>query len=81
MKVVVWHEMMGNMHCVYVACLQIVECRRVLKWTYAYGFYLPEIEHAKKQFFEYLQGICVLLKSLGIKYEEFFLFVVVFIQV
>ncbi|KAH6834379.1 IBR domain-containing protein [Perilla frutescens var. hirtella] len=35
---------------------QIVECRRVLKWTYAYGFYLNEHEHAKKQFFEYLQG-------------------------
>ncbi|CAL2228914.1 unnamed protein product [Prunus armeniaca] len=30
---------------------QIVECRRVLKWTYAYGYYLPEHEHAKKQFF------------------------------
>ncbi|XP_061367272.1 probable E3 ubiquitin-protein ligase ARI7 isoform X1 [Gastrolobium bilobum] len=38
------------------AWLQIVECRRVLKWTYAYGYYLPEHEHAKKQFFEYLQG-------------------------
>ncbi|XP_042007095.1 probable E3 ubiquitin-protein ligase ARI8 [Salvia splendens] len=35
---------------------QIVECRRVLKWTYAYGYYLPEVEHTKKQFFEYLQG-------------------------
>lgn len=38
-------------------CLQIVECRRVLKWTYSYGFYLPEHEHAKRQFFEYLQGM------------------------
>ncbi|KAM7278254.1 hypothetical protein ACFE04_005388 [Oxalis oulophora] len=38
------------------AWLQIVECRRVLKWTYAYGFYLPDHEHAKRQFFEYLQG-------------------------
>jgi len=38
------------------AWLQIVECRRVLKWTYAYGYYLPEAEHAKRQFFEYLQG-------------------------
>lgn len=37
--------------------LQIVECRRVLKWTYAYGYYLPENEHAKRQFFEYLQGV------------------------
>ncbi|THU58785.1 hypothetical protein C4D60_Mb03t18080 [Musa balbisiana] len=38
------------------AWLQIVECRRVLKWTYAYGYYLPEHEHAKRRFFEYLQG-------------------------
>ncbi|XVF65470.1 hypothetical protein PTKIN_Ptkin09bG0252100 [Pterospermum kingtungense] len=38
------------------AWLQIVECRRVLKWTYAYGYYLPEHELAKRQFFEYLQG-------------------------
>ncbi|PKA55932.1 putative E3 ubiquitin-protein ligase ARI7 [Apostasia shenzhenica] len=38
------------------AWMQIVECRRVLKWTYAYGYYLPEHEHAKRQFFEYLQG-------------------------
>lgn len=35
---------------------QIVECRRVLKWTYSYGYYLPEHEQTKKQFFEYLQG-------------------------
>ncbi|CAH8330975.1 unnamed protein product [Eruca vesicaria subsp. sativa] len=35
---------------------QIIECRRVLKWTYAYGYYLPEEERTKKQFFEYLQG-------------------------
>ncbi|KAL1535258.1 RBR-type E3 ubiquitin transferase [Salvia divinorum] len=30
--------------------------KRVLKWTYAYGYYLPEVEHTKKQFFEYLQA-------------------------
>ncbi|KAL5711400.1 RBR-type E3 ubiquitin transferase [Ranunculus cassubicifolius] len=35
---------------------QIVECRRVLMWTYAYGYYLPEKEKAKKKLFEYLQG-------------------------
>ncbi|WZY81638.1 probable E3 ubiquitin-protein ligase ARI11 [Brassica napus] len=35
---------------------QIIECRRVLKWTYAYGYYLPEEEQTKKEFFEYLQG-------------------------
>lgn len=38
------------------AWLQIVECRRVLKWTYAYGYYLPEEETKKKQLFEFLQG-------------------------
>uniref|UniRef100_A0A2P2NHI9 RBR-type E3 ubiquitin transferase n=1 Tax=Rhizophora mucronata TaxID=61149 RepID=A0A2P2NHI9_RHIMU len=35
---------------------QIVECRRVLKWTYAYGYYLPGNNLAKKQLFEYSQG-------------------------
>lgn len=35
---------------------QIVECRRILKWTYAYGYYLFEEEAVKKNFFEYLQG-------------------------
>ncbi|KAI3834647.1 hypothetical protein MKX03_005987, partial [Papaver bracteatum] len=34
----------------------IIECRRVLKWSYAYGYYLPEHEKTKIQFFEYLQG-------------------------
>ena len=42
------------------AWLQIIECRRVLKWTYAYGYYLPEDgdkkAKSKKGFFEYLQG-------------------------
>ncbi|KAI4302072.1 hypothetical protein L6164_035289 [Bauhinia variegata] len=57
-------EKLSDIHCqpesqlkfITEAWLQIVECRRVLKWTYAYGFYLPEHEHAKRQFFEYLQG-------------------------
>ncbi|XP_047321608.1 probable E3 ubiquitin-protein ligase ARI8 [Impatiens glandulifera] len=35
---------------------QIVECRRILQWSYIYGFYLPYREHAKRRFFEYLQG-------------------------
>lgn len=35
---------------------QIVECRRVLKWTYAYGYYLAEDDDAKAKLFEYLQG-------------------------
>ncbi|XP_038721807.1 probable E3 ubiquitin-protein ligase ARI7 [Tripterygium wilfordii] len=38
------------------AWLQIVECRRVIKWTYAYGYYLPKHEVAKRNLFEYLQG-------------------------
>ncbi|KAF9605868.1 hypothetical protein IFM89_019840 [Coptis chinensis] len=38
------------------AWLQIIECRRVLKWTYAYGYYLPEDEDVKRQLFEFLQG-------------------------
>ncbi|PIA38596.1 hypothetical protein AQUCO_02700069v1 [Aquilegia coerulea] len=38
------------------AWVQIIECRRVLKWTYAYGYYLSEEDKAKKSFFEYLQG-------------------------
>ncbi|KAL6900970.1 hypothetical protein ACP4OV_005646 [Aristida adscensionis] len=33
---------------------QIIECRRVLKWTYAYGYYLDD--RVKCEFFEYLQG-------------------------
>ena len=35
------------------AWLQIAECRRLLKWTYAYGYYLAE---GKSDFFEYLQA-------------------------
>ncbi|KAI3986143.1 hypothetical protein MKX01_027414 [Papaver californicum] len=35
---------------------QIIECRRVLKWSYAYGYYLPQSEPAKKHFFDHLQG-------------------------
>ncbi|KAL8518167.1 hypothetical protein ACS0TY_009505 [Phlomoides rotata] len=41
--------------CLSEAWEQIVECRRVLKWTYAYGFYM-DVGEAKKTFFEYLQG-------------------------
>ncbi|CAI9761651.1 unnamed protein product [Fraxinus pennsylvanica] len=46
----------SQMKFIIEAWQQIVECRKVLKWTYAYGYYLPEHEHTKKQFFEYLQG-------------------------
>jgi hypothetical protein len=48
------------MTCHYTA-LQIIECRRVLKWTYAYGYYLED--KVKSEFFEYLQGyFCALQK-------------------
>ncbi|XP_042483690.1 probable E3 ubiquitin-protein ligase ARI8 [Macadamia integrifolia] len=49
-------ETSGHLEFITEAWLQIVECRRVLKWTYAYGYYLPEDEHAKIYLFEYLQG-------------------------
>lgn len=35
---------------------QIVECRGVLKWSYAYGYYMPEEASSKTKLFEYLQG-------------------------
>lgn len=48
---------LGNLrYSVAAILLQIIECRRVLKWTYAYGYYLPNHENAKRQLFEYLQG-------------------------
>lgn len=62
------------------AWLQIIECRRVLKWTYAYGYYLLESEQEKRQFFEYMQGEaesglerlhkCVELESEVFQYPE-----------
>ncbi|KAJ4845877.1 hypothetical protein Tsubulata_015943 [Turnera subulata] len=38
------------------ALSQIIECRRVLKWSYAYGYYIPDENIAKKNLFEHLQG-------------------------
>ncbi|KAK6144656.1 hypothetical protein DH2020_021476 [Rehmannia glutinosa] len=35
---------------------QIVECRRVLKWSYAYGYYLSLNQSGKMEFFGHLQG-------------------------
>ncbi|XP_074356405.1 putative E3 ubiquitin-protein ligase ARI7 [Apium graveolens] len=35
---------------------QITECRRTLKWSYAYGYYITNHESAKVALFEYLQG-------------------------
>ena len=45
--------------CVEDAWLQIAECRRILKWTYAYGYYLTpsgDLAKRKHEFFEFLQG-------------------------
>lgn len=36
------------------AWIQMVECRRVLKWACVKSFYLAQNEHKKKEFFEYL---------------------------
>lgn len=49
-------EPVSQLKFIIEAWQQIIECRRVLKWTYAYGYYLPEREHGKRQLFEYLQG-------------------------
>ncbi|XP_050363657.1 probable E3 ubiquitin-protein ligase ARI8 [Argentina anserina] len=35
---------------------QIIECRQVLRWTYAYGYYMPEDAHSMRHLFEFLQG-------------------------
>ncbi|GLJ47796.1 hypothetical protein SUGI_1009450 [Cryptomeria japonica] len=55
---------LGNIQCltelhlkfVIDAWLQIVECRRVLKWTYAYGYYLSQDENSHKILFEHCQA-------------------------
>ena len=38
-------------------CVQVMDCRRILKWTYAYGYYSFENENnkARQDFFEYNQ--------------------------
>ena len=44
------------------ACLTVIQCRNVLKWTYAYGFYLyndgedSESDHKHKNTFEFWQA-------------------------
>ncbi|KAK4403971.1 putative E3 ubiquitin-protein ligase ARI8 [Sesamum angolense] len=38
------------------AWIQIAECRLILKWTYAYGYYMPPEKSDKVRFFEYLQS-------------------------
>lgn len=36
------------------ATIQLMEARNMLKWTYVYGYYLPE--SVNRELFEYLQG-------------------------
>ncbi|XP_011091502.1 probable E3 ubiquitin-protein ligase ARI7 [Sesamum indicum] len=50
-------ENMAGVQFVIDAWTQIVECRRVLKWSYAYGYYHTSKEKpGKLDFFGYLQG-------------------------
>ncbi|OMO87234.1 Zinc finger, C6HC-type [Corchorus capsularis] len=35
---------------------QIIECRQILRWTYAYRYFLSEKESGKVELFEFLQG-------------------------
>ncbi|XWS14631.1 hypothetical protein CRYUN_Cryun35bG0025800 [Craigia yunnanensis] len=35
---------------------QIIDCRQILRWTYAYRCFLPKWEHAKIELLEFLQG-------------------------
>ncbi|KAL8094220.1 hypothetical protein AgCh_035923 [Apium graveolens] len=46
----------GQLKFVTEAWEQIVECRRVLKWSYVYGYYMLEKETKKIKLFEFLQG-------------------------
>lgn len=56
-------ELIGKLHCktkeqlnfIVDAWAQIVTCRRVLKWSYAYGYFLQDQERVKVHF-EYLFG-------------------------
>lgn len=50
------HVTIGSLGFVTDAWKQIIDCRGVLKWTYPYGYYIPENEVQKKELFEYLQG-------------------------
>lgn len=50
------------------AVKQIVECRRMLKWSYAFGFFAEWPEPHRKDLFEYHQG--QLERSLDILQEK-----------
>ncbi|MED6109594.1 hypothetical protein PIB30_035086 [Stylosanthes scabra] len=36
---------------------EVTRCRNILKWTYAYGYFIPADEKAKKELFEHTQGV------------------------
>ncbi|KAK6144642.1 hypothetical protein DH2020_021462 [Rehmannia glutinosa] len=52
----VQEETQAQLKFVIEAWEQIVECRRVLKWSYAYGYYLSLSKSGKVDFFGHLQG-------------------------
>nr|XP_027122293.1 probable E3 ubiquitin-protein ligase ARI8 [Coffea arabica] len=43
-----------NLEFIIDAWDQIVECRRILKWAYVYGYYIPDDDQWKMNFFEYV---------------------------
>ena len=51
-----------RLKCLAPTNAQVIECRRMLKWTYAYGYYAFEDEATQPElgqqraFFEFLQG-------------------------
>ncbi|GFP99734.1 probable E3 ubiquitin-protein ligase ari7 [Phtheirospermum japonicum] len=45
-----------KLKCVVEVWEQIVKCRRILKWSYAYGYYVSENESGKSDFFGHLLG-------------------------
>lgn len=50
------HTPLSQLKFITDALKQVVECRRILKWTYAYGYFLDDNEWAKRNFFEFQQG-------------------------
>ncbi|KAI3880484.1 hypothetical protein MKX03_001692 [Papaver bracteatum] len=45
-----------NLQVITDGWLQIINCRRILKWAYAYRYYLPQSERVKAQYFDGSQG-------------------------
>ncbi|OMO74958.1 Zinc finger, RanBP2-type [Corchorus olitorius] len=51
----VQEESAGQLKFLTEAWQQIVECRKILSWTYAFGYYLSDEDPAKRNLFEDLQ--------------------------